>query len=99
MSMIVIVDYGLGNLFSVRKAFEAIGADAEVSSDSDVVRAAERIVLPGIGAFGDGMKFLEERGLDDALHDVIMRQKKPFLGICLGLQILAETGEEYGIHK
>ena len=96
--MIAIVDYGLGNLFSVKKAFEAIGADAVVTSEPDVIRTAGRVVLPGVGAFADGMKFLKERGLDEALHDVVMQQRKPFLGICLGLQLLAETGEEYGNH-
>lgn len=97
--MIAIVDYGLGNLFSVKKAFEALGAEAVVSSDPGAVGKAERIVLPGIGAFGDGTRFLKERGLDEALQRAVMRERKPFLGICLGLQLLADTGEEYGQHQ
>ena len=97
--MIAIVDYGLGNLFSVRKAFEYLGAEAKITSDVSEIRAAERVVLPGVGAFGDGMNNLKERKLDTALHDAVIKEKKPFLGICLGLQLLAEEGEEYGAHK
>jgi glutamine amidotransferase len=96
--MLVIVDYGLGNLFSVEKAFEMIGADVRVSSKAADVAAAERIVLPGVGAFGDGMDFLRAKGLDRVLEAEVMGRKKPFLGICLGLQFLADVGEEYGEH-
>ena len=94
--MIAIVDYGLGNLFSVKKAFEAIAADAEITSDLDAIRAADRIVLPGVGAFGDGMTFLKQRGLDTALADAVVHQQRPFLGICLGMQLLSLWGEEGG---
>ncbi len=96
--MIGIVDYGLGNLFSVKKAFEALGNDALITNDPDAIKKADRVVLPGIGAFGDGMNYLKEKGLDEALTEAVIRQGKPFLGICLGLQLLAETGEEYGTH-
>ena len=96
--MIVIVDYGLGNLFSVQKAFEMLGAEVKVSGAAEDICAADRIVLPGVGAFGDGMDFLREKGLDSALTEEVMGKKKPFLGICLGLQFLAETGEEHGEH-
>ncbi|TSC59565.1 MAG: glutamine amidotransferase [Candidatus Peregrinibacteria bacterium Greene0416_62] len=97
--MIVIVDYGLGNLFSVQKAFEMIGADVKISGTAEDIHAADRIVLPGVGAFGDGMDVLREKGLDRALTEEVINKKKPFLGICLGLQFLAETGEEHGEHK
>lgn len=97
--MIVIVDYGLGNLFSVQKAFEMIGADVKISGIAEDIHAADRIVLPGVGAFGDGMDFLRAKGLDQALTEEVMGRKKPFLGICLGLQFLAETGEEHGEHR
>jgi glutamine amidotransferase len=97
--MIAIVDYGLGNLYSVKKAFEALGAPATITSDPADVRHAERVVLPGIGAFADGMRLLKERGLDKALQESVIIEKKPFLGICLGLQLLADSGEEYGHNK
>lgn len=97
--MIAIVDYGLGNLFSVKKAFEALGAPVVVSDQPQDLRAAERIVLPGVGAFGDGMDSLRARGLDTVLTEEVLLNKKPFLGICLGLQLVAETGEEYGEHR
>ena len=98
MTMIAIVDYGLGNLFSVRNAFDAIGAPAEVTADPEKIAAASRIVLPGVGAFGDGMDMLRKRGLVDALTVAVIKNKVPFLGICLGLQFLADSSEEYGTH-
>ena len=97
--MIVIVDYGLGNLFSVQKAFEILGAPVKISGTAEDIHTAERIVLPGVGAFGDGMEFLRTKGLDRALTEEVIGKKKPFLGICLGLQFLAETGEEHGEHR
>ncbi len=97
--MIAIVDYGLGNLFSVRKAFEFLGAEVAITDKPEDIRTAERVVLPGVGTFGDGMKNLRDRGLDKALHEAVIKDKKPFLGICLGLQLLAEAGEEYGKHE
>lgn len=96
--MIVIIDYGLGNLFSVQKALEAVGGEAKISSREDDIRAAERIVLPGVGAFSDGIDYLRRKGLDRILTKEVMEKRKPFLGICLGLQLLAEVGEEYGKH-
>ena len=96
--MIAIVDYGLGNLFSVHKAFEFLGAHAKITSDPDDIHAADRIVLPGVGAFDHGMVNLKEKGLDKALEDVVRKDKNPFLGICLGLQLLADEGEENGVH-
>jgi imidazole glycerol-phosphate synthase subunit HisH len=96
--MITIVDYGSGNLRSVQKAFERLGAEALITSDPDVVAAAERVVLPGVGAFGDAMRALRERQLVEPLVDHI-RADRPFFGICMGLQLLFETGLEGGRHE
>ncbi|HAM95380.1 TPA: imidazole glycerol phosphate synthase subunit HisH [Candidatus Azambacteria bacterium] len=97
--MITIIDYGMGNLRSVAKAFEKIGAQVRVSSSVEDLRNADRIVLPGQGAFGDGMKNLKTLGLIEPLYEEVMKKKKPFLGICLGLQMLARESSEGGIHK
>lgn len=97
--MLVIVDYGLGNLFSVAKAFESIGVPVTVSGNAADIHAAERIVLPGVGAFGDAMDYLRCKGLDTVLTEEVIGNKKPFLGICLGLQLLADVSEEHGTHK
>ena len=91
--MIVVVDYGMGNLRSVQKAFERIGRPAEVSDKPDQVAAAERLVVPGVGAFGDAMEALRKRGLVDPIRDFVATGR-PLLGICLGLQILFEESEE-----
>lgn len=91
--MIAIIDYGVGNLFSVEKAFAALGADARVTNDENIIRQAEKIVLPGVGAFGDCMKNLEESGLIPVLKESIA-VGKPLLGICVGLQILFDGSEE-----
>ena len=91
--MICIIDYGAGNIESVRKALEYIGADCEVSADKDVLAAADAAILPGVGSFGDAMNELRSRGLEKPIKDFIV-SNKPFLGICLGLQILFESSEE-----
>ncbi len=91
--MIAVIDYGVGNLFSVEKAFAALGADVRVTSDEAVIRAADKIVLPGVGAFGDCMKNLEASGLIPVLLDCVAKGK-PLLGICVGLQILFDGSEE-----
>ncbi len=91
--MIAIVDYGMGNLRSVQKAFEHAGFPAVVTSDQDKVAAASGVVLPGVGAFAQAMGNLNRTGLDQAVLGAI-EQGKPFLGICLGLQLLFETSEE-----
>lgn len=96
--MIAIVDYGMGNLRSVQKAFEKIGAKAVVTSDPGEVQQAEKVVLPGVGAFGACMENLEKFGLVPTIRQVI-DDKKPFLGICMGLQVLFDEGEEFGKHK
>ncbi len=95
MSLIAIADYGMGNLASVQKAFAFIGCDAVVTSDAGILAKADAVVLPGVGAFSDAMKNLAASGLDDAVKTVI-RSGKPFLGICLGLQMLFEFSEEGG---
>ena len=95
---VVIVDYGMGNLFSVRRAFEHCGAEVTLSSDPADIAAADRLVLPGVGAFADGMAGLRERGLVEPIREYAA-QEKPFLGICLGMQMMMETGEEFGRHE
>jgi len=96
--MVTIVDYGSGNLRSVQKAFEHLGAAAVVTDDPGVVAAAERLVLPGVGAFGDAMRELHARGLVDPIV-AHLRADRPFFGICMGLQLLFETGLEGGRHE
>ena len=93
--MIVIIDYGMGNLRSVQKAFESVGAEAIISSNPAEILNASAVVLPGVGAFGDCMRNLETLNLTDVVHKSI-QSGKPFLGICLGLQLLFETSEEFG---
>jgi imidazole glycerol-phosphate synthase subunit HisH len=93
---VAIVDYGFGNLASVQHALEAVGAAADVVSDPAALPRYGRIVLPGVGAFGDGMRLLRERGWVEALHQEVQVEKKPFLGLCLGMQLLATTGLEHG---
>jgi glutamine amidotransferase len=98
--MIAIVDYGMGNLHSVAKALERVThEEVVVSSDSEALDRASRIVLPGVGAFGQGMINLISMGLVPVLERNILEKKKPFLGICLGMQLLAETSTEKGQHK
>lgn len=91
--MIAIIDYGVGNLFSVEKALAALGADAKITSDASEIAAADKIVLPGVGAFGDCMENLTATGLIPAIKDFV-KTGKPMLGICVGLQILFEGSEE-----
>lgn len=95
---LVIVDYGAGNIRSVQKAFEAVGVHAPISDEPDAVRAADVVVLPGVGAFGDMMGALRARRLVDPIREAAARGK-PLLGICVGLQVLFEVGEEMGIHE
>ncbi len=93
--MIVVVDYGRGNLRSVQKAFEYLGYNAVITSDPEVILKADKVVLPGVGAFGDCMDNLRKMGLAEAVLDFV-RSGKPFLGICLGLQLLFTYSEEFG---
>src|SRR5215216_1101217 len=96
--MIAIIDYGVGNLRSVEKAFEAVGASAIVTSEAEVIRDANRIVLPGVGAFGECARRLHESGLDQLVLEAA-EQNKPVLGLCVGLQLMFDEGHEFGIHK
>ena len=96
--MTVIVDYGVGNLFSLKSSFAALGEDAVVSSDGEVIENAERIVLPGVGAFADAARKLKESGLGEAVINAA-KQGVPLLGICLGMQLLFEKDFEYGEHE
>lgn len=93
MRKIAIIDYGMGNLHSAAKAFEKIGAKVTVTCDPAEVRRADQVVLPGVGAFGDCMNNLNQRGLAPVIHEVIAAGK-PFLGICVGLQLLFDGSEE-----
>ena len=94
--MIAIVDYGVGNLFSLRSSLRALGAETEVTRDAGRLRQASHIVLPGVGAFGDAREKLDGTGLVPVLREEAAR--KPLLGICLGMQLLFERGFEYGEH-
>src|SRR5438105_13388970 len=96
--MIAIIDYGMGNLRSVSKAFEAVGHQVVVTRDPHVIGNASHVVLPGVGAFGDCMANVERYGLAEPIRAAI-QSGKPFLGICLGLQLLFTESEEFGIHK
>ena len=96
--MIAIVDYGVGNLFSLKSSLSMIGADAIVTGDADDLRAAEKIILPGVGAFEDAAKKLRATGLDEVVIEQA-RAGKPLLGICLGMQMLFDRSFEYGEHK
>ncbi|HEY9759819.1 MAG TPA: imidazole glycerol phosphate synthase subunit HisH [Oculatellaceae cyanobacterium] len=97
--MIAIIDYGMGNIRSVEKAFELIGESTIVSNRASELKMAEALVLPGVGAFGDAMRNLKELNLVELLADLVLDERKPFLGICLGMQLLAERGFEHGEHK
>ncbi len=95
--MIAIVDYGVGNLFSLRSSFKAIGADAVFTSDEKVIKDADRILLPGVGAFEDAAKKLKNTGLGELVVSEV-KNGKPLLGICLGMQLLFEKSYEFGCH-
>ncbi len=96
--MIAIVDYGVGNLFSLKSSFAAIGADTIITPDPDIIKKADKILLPGVGAFGDAAQKLKNTGLGDLIIDEA-KKGKPLLGICLGMQLLFEKSYEYGEHE
>ena len=96
--MVAIIDYGVGNLFSLRSSFAAIGVDAEVTADPAVIHAADRVILPGVGAFEDAARKLRDTGLD-AVVKAEAADGKPLMGICLGMQMLFERSYEYGVHE
>lgn len=96
--MIAIIDYGVGNLFSLQSSLQFIGAEAKVTNDIAEIRQAERIILPGVGAFADAAKKLRQSGMDKVVLEEAARGK-PLLGICLGMQLLFEKSFEYGEHE
>ena len=95
---VVILDYQMGNVASVIKAFEKLGANVKLSRNKNDIKRADYLILPGVGAFGDGMKNLNRSGIINSVSRQV-RKGVPFLGICLGMQLLAETGTEFGEHK
>ena len=96
--MIGIVDYGLGNLASVSGAVERLGFEPRVSSDPGSLAACDKLILPGVGAFGDGMRNLRERKLVEPLNELVNGKGTPILGICLGSQLMMRSSEEFGRH-
>lgn len=97
MKRVAIVDYGIGNTMSVMRAVEQVGGSPSLSSDPDAIRNADRVILPGVGAFEDGMDGLKRRGLDDAVIEFVATGR-PLLGICLGMQMLMSKSKEHGQH-
>ena len=95
--MIAIIDYGVGNLFSLKSSLAQLGLEAVVTADPDTIRKADRLILPGVGAFGDAMDKLVATGLVPVIR--AEAEKKPLLGICLGMQMLFDESEEFGLHK
>ena len=96
--MIAIIDYKAGNLFSVKNAFDKLGVDTVITSDVDVIKKADKLLLPGVGAFENAINHLRELKLDHVIVDEV-KSGKPFLGICLGMQLLFNSSEEYGYHE
>ena len=96
--MIAIIDYGVGNLFSLQSSLERVGAETVVTSDKAVISAADKIILPGVGAFEDAARKLREKGLDKVVKEEA-EKGKPLMGICLGMQMLFERSYEYGCHE
>ena len=92
--MLVIIDYGLGNLGSIRNILKKIGAEAEVSGSAEVIGKATKLILPGVGAFDNGMSNLKEQGLIETLNKKVLEERIPVLGICLGMQLLTKRSEE-----
>ena len=96
---IAIIDYGMGNVRSLMNAFEFIGEEAVVTRDLEELDAADRLVLPGVGAFGDAMAAIHATGLREPLTRLALEEKKPVLGVCLGMQLFAKSSEEHGDHE
>lgn len=98
MSKITIIDYGIGNIFSVSRAFEHCGAEVQLTSDPEIIMSSERVLLPGVGAFMNGFKGLQSRGLVEPIKQYAL-SGRPFMGICLGMQMLFTTSLEFGTHE
>ncbi|MBE6688211.1 MAG: imidazole glycerol phosphate synthase subunit HisH [Ruminococcaceae bacterium] len=96
--MIAIIDYGVGNLFSLSSSLEHLGLDCVITNDRETIKNAEKIILPGVGAFSDARALLKKDGLDDFLIEQA-KSGKPFFGICLGMQLLFDKSFEYGVHE
>lgn len=95
---VVVIDYGIGNVFSVLRALERLGIEGDLTNDPSRILGAARVILPGVGAFGRAANKLRDVGLDRVIYDYI-ETGKPFLGICVGMQLLMENGEEFGSHR
>lgn len=96
--MIAIIDYGVGNLFSLSSSFKAIGYDTVVTGNAAIIKKANKLILPGVGAFEDAIKKLKDSGLDKVVYEEA-KAGKPMIGICLGMQMLFERSYEYGVHE
>ncbi len=96
--MIAIIDYGVGNLFSLTSSFKAIGEEVIITDDVEIIKKADKLILPGVGAFGDASKKLFDSGLDKVILEQV-KNKKPLLGVCLGMQMLFTESHEFGIYK
>ena len=94
----VIIDYGFGNIFSVMRAIEKIGHIPEIASAPDKIVSADRVILPGVGAFGQASQRLKQLNLDEAIHEFVI-SGRPFLGVCVGMQLLTDQGEEFGLNN
>jgi len=95
---ITVIDYGVGNLLSVKRGFEHCGAKVNITDDKNLIMSASRVVLPGVGAFSNAMDGLKNSGLDETVHEIV-KEEIPLLGICLGMQMLLDESEEFGLSK
>lgn len=98
MSNVVVIDYGMGNIKSVQRGLEEVGVSVTLSADPDIIQNADRLVLPGVGAFEDGMIGLKQGGIDQAIYRFV-EKGNPMLGICLGMQMLLQSSEEHGVYQ
>lgn len=96
---VAIIDYGLGNVGSVKNALDYLRVESVITDDPKLLTKSTHIILPGVGTFGEGISNLRKRGLEQVLNDLVIKKGKPFLGVCLGMQLLAEVGEENGLNK
>lgn len=96
--MIAVIDYGVGNMFSLCRSLERVGAESVVTSDFDKISMADKLILPGVGAFGDASKLIKQNGMDKFIKEQCA-EGKPLLGICLGMQLLFDKSYEYGAHE